>query len=372
MPSSSRTTPHQRGGSIASDRVNALAPKDCQSGGSIASDRVNALAPKDCQSGGSRASDRVMALAPKDAAGRRAPAQLLPAPIRAIMAGSSTPALSAAYQIGAGRGVRRSARRRRASSPSSSSGMWFSSRFLPALATRLAAGDAPEDLVTYMRRTWNRRFRGEQALTRAMAMDMLRTFAEVNADANVTEASDAMVPVAWLTPSRSHRRRGARHASQRGGASNSCPPSLSTLPHTYDNFSQHRGNVGDSILTGASIPRTAFQNVTDWFHGKTTLLSTSDAVTHSGVQFRAGHGGSSAMRIPGNFNQTVQVNQMVDAANKPCTNGGPCTVTANVFPAPQPVQVADVSMPHQRAGATATPRRRRRRRHHRSSRALRR
>lgn len=354
MSSSSRTTPHQRGGSIASDRVNALAPKDCQSGGS-------------------RASDRVMALAPKDAACRRAPAQLFPAPIRAIMAGSSTPALSAAYQIGAGRGVRRSARRRHASS-SSSSGTWFSSRFLPALATRLAAGDAPEDLVTYMRRTWNRRFRGEQALTRAMAMDMLRTFAEVNADANVTEASDAMVPVAWLTPSRSQTRsrRGRRRssASQRGGASNLCPPSLSTLPHTYDNFSQHRGNVGDSILTGASIPRTAFQNVSDWFHGKTTLLSTSDAVTHSGVQFRAGHGGSRAMRIPGNFNQTVQVNQMVDAANKPCTNGGPCTVTANVFPSPQPVQVADVSMPHQRAGATATPRRRHRR--HRSSRTRRR
>ena len=174
------------------------------------------------QRGGSNASDNVEALVAKTCSA-------YPEPIQHVIAGQDQVQNGVPYQIGAGRSRRGS---RRAS--------WFTSRFIPALTARIEAGDTPGALASYMVRTWNRRHRGARALTPQLALKMLDEFSRANVASYATSGKSSIVlPIEWFQPDnasvytasgapRSRRRRGGR---QRGGSgAPSCPVTTSTLP----------------------------------------------------------------------------------------------------------------------------------------------
>ena len=96
------------------------------------------------QRGGSNASDNVEALVAKTC-------HAYPEPIQHVITGQDLVQQNRGgvpYQIGAGRASRDASR-----------ASWFTTRFIPALTARIEAGDTPGVLVSYMLRTWNRRYR---------------------------------------------------------------------------------------------------------------------------------------------------------------------------------------------------------------------
>ena len=293
---------------------------------------------KSLQRGGSNSSKRVEALSPKTCTVFR-----FPDAIRDVITNRTRQQnLGTAYQIGAGK------------APES----WFATTFIPALAARIEAGDAPDRLLSYMMRAWNRRATSSsQRLTRAMAMKMLSEFTQANLSA-ASGKTRVVLPIEWFQPD--------GLAVQSGGGGEeaaACSPTMSTLGHAYDNYHQYRGSQGDSAgPLGSSIPQNAYQGVQKWFRGETTMFTptASDPVHHSGVQWRTQSMADrlTAQRVPATFNQTVDVNQMVKG-DAPCVTG--CNAKANVFRASAPYTSSDVTMPVQRAGGVSAKQSRTRR-----------
>lgn len=298
--------------------------------------RASQSQKRSSQRGGSNASSRVEALSPKTCSEFR-----FPDAIHDVITNRARQQnVGKAYQIGAGRAA-----------PAS----WFVATFIPALAARVQKGDAPNSLLSYMMRTWNRHATSSsQRLTRAMAMKMLSEFTRANLSGGAPGKARVVLPIEWFLPD--------GLAVQRGGAAGAavCSPTSTTLGHTYDNYYKHRGNFGDSAAPGSSIPQNAYQDVQKWFNGETTLFSPSqsDPVNHSGVQWRTqSQGGNlAAQRVPANFDQTVEVNKMLSSDGTPCLTK--CHATANVFPGAREYTPNDVRMPTQRAGGTHKNRRR--------------
>lgn len=145
----------------------------------------------------------------------------------------------------------------------------------------------------------------------------------------------------------------------------SCPNTTSTIPHDHDNYYRWRGNEGDSNVFGTSVPSNPFQNTSDWFNGKSTLLTPSrfDAGVQNQARYFTNDGNGALTGMPSMMNKTVEVPAGVE---------GPNTQMAATFEVPYAnTSESQKVLPLFRAGARK-PRRRLRRRVRKSARRLRR
>lgn len=138
-----------------------------------------------------------------------------------------------------------------------------------------------------------------------------------------------------------------------------CPNTTSTIPHDQDSYYRWRGNEGNSNVFGSSVPSNAFQRASDWFNGKSTILTPSkfDAGVQDQARYFTNDGNSALTGMPSMMNRTVEVPTGVE---------GPNTQMAATFEAPYANTGASQKvLPLFRAGARKA--RRRPRRHARKS-----
>lgn len=139
----------------------------------------------------------------------------------------------------------------------------------------------------------------------------------------------------------------------------SCPNTTSTIPHDHDSYYRWRGNEGNSNVFGSSVPSNAFQNASDWFNGKSTIMTPSkfDAGVQDQARYFTNDGNGALTGMPSMKNATVEVPTGVE---------GPNTQMAATFEAPYATTSASQKvLPLFRAGARKA--RRRPRRHARKS-----
>ena len=139
----------------------------------------------------------------------------------------------------------------------------------------------------------------------------------------------------------------------------SCPNTTSTIPHDHDSYYRWRGNEGNSNVFGSSVPSNAFQRASDWFNGKSTILTPSkfDAGVQDQARYFTSDGNGALTGMPSMMNRTVEVPTGVE---------GPDTQMAATFEAPYAnASASQKVLPLFRAGARKA--RRRPRRHARKS-----
>lgn len=215
-----------------------------QRGGSIASDNVNALVAKSCS--------RFM----------------YPTKIKAVMLNaqmhSSTP-----QQVGGG------AEKAQVS--------WFYSHFVPYLTRSCTVNTTVEYLVAEMQHLWNTQ-NPRTTLSKRVAKQMLREFVMANQNTTNTEAyhNQVNIPLQWMNetvePTSTYE--------MVGGASN-CLYDTNYTVHNNDVYDRYRGNMGGSPPMGATVPANSFTRLYDWFTGKTTIFapSTSNPTHQNQVQY---------------------------------------------------------------------------------------
>ena len=138
-----------------------------------------------------------------------------------------------------------------------------------------------------------------------------------------------------------------------------CPNTTTTIPHDHDSYYRWRGNEGNSNVFGSSVPSNAFQRASDWFNGKSTILTPSkfDAGVQDQARYFTNDGNGALTGMPSMKNATVEVPTGVE---------GPNTQMAATFEAPYATTSASQKvLPLFRAGARKA--RRRPRRHARKS-----
>ena len=148
-------------------------------------------------------------------------------------------------------------------------------------------------------------------------------------------------------------------ASATNNLQGSCSNTSSFIPHDHDSYYRWRGNEGDSNVFGTSVPSNAFQNTSDWFNGKSTLLTPSkfDAGVQDQARYFTNNGNGALTGMPSMQNATVEVPTGVE---------GPNTQMAATFEAPYgTTSESQKVLPLFRAGARKA--RRRPRRHARKS-----
>ena len=154
----------------------------------------------------------------------------------------------------------------------------------------------------------------------------------------------------------------ASSASAGSGGNNlqgPCPNTTSTIPHDHDSYYRWRGNEGNSNVFGSSVPSNAFQRASDWFNGKSTILTPSkfDAGVQNQARYFTNEGNGALTGMPKMMNNTVEVPTGVE---------GPNTQMAATFEAPYAnTSSSQKVLPLFRAGARKA--RRRPRRHARKS-----
>ena len=134
----------------------------------------------------------------------------------------------------------------------------------------------------------------------------------------------------------------------------SCPNTTSTIPHDHDSYYRWRGNEGNSNVFGSSVPSNAFQRASDWFNGKSTILTPSkfDAGVQDQARYFTSDGNGALTGMPSMKNATVEVPTGVE---------GPNTQMAATFEAPYATTGASQKvLPLFRAGARKVRRRPRR------------
>ena len=144
-----------------------------------------------------------------------------------------------------------------------------------------------------------------------------------------------------------------------------CPNTTSTIPHDQDSYYRWRGNEGNSNVFGTSVPANAFQRASDWFNGKSTLLTPNrfDAGVQDQARYFTNEGNGAITGMPSMTNKTVEVPTGVE---------GPNTQMAATFEVPYAnTSESQKVLPLFRAGARK-PRRRLRRHVRKSARRLRR
>ena len=119
----------------------------------------------------------------------------------------------------------------------------------------------------------------------------------------------------------------AASAASTDTLSGSCSNTSSFIPHDSDSYYRWRGNEGDSNVFGTSVPSNAFQNTSDWFNGKSTLLTPSkfDAGVQDKARYFTDSGKGALTGMPSMKNMSVEVPTGVE---------GPNTQMAAAFEAP--------------------------------------
>lgn len=138
-----------------------------------------------------------------------------------------------------------------------------------------------------------------------------------------------------------------------------CPNTTSTIPHDHDSYYRWRGNEGNSNVFGSSVPSNAFQNASDWFNGKSNILTSSkfDAGVQDQARYFTNGANGALTGMPSMKNATIEVPTGVE---------GPNTQMAATFEAPYAnTSASQKVLPLFRAGARKA--RRRPRRHARKS-----
>ena len=312
--------------------------------------------------GGSNASDNVEALSPTVCGNGT-----YPAPIQDVMlfegeslgAAAKTKVLGGhKIQAGGGNDATRTS--------------WFAQHFLPYVMEQIDAGVDAMHIVKNMVRAWNKHnTTKKQRLTEKTATRMLYDFASTNRQ---NRGGRMLVPTTWPRASsvartasrrrpRGHHR---RHQRRQGGGGEydmasapaptpnnalaACPTNTTSLPYNYDNYYRFRGNNGNSAVFGASIPKNIGQRVQNWFNGQSTLFQPAftDIMHQNKAQLSCVGTSCDVTTLPTLANATESI---------PAPHG--IQLTGRLFDVDNdPITFENYDTPHQRAGGA--PRRRRR------------
>lgn len=240
-----------------------------QRGGSLASDNVNALVAKSCS--------------------RFA----YPAKVRAVMTASPAHAHSTPPHQQSGGGNL------------ANTTSWFYTTFVPHMTRAclsLSTTDTLKDTLDEMQAMWNAEH-PHAKLSKRAAKQMLREFVGANQNTTDAEADEdhVNVPLQWMntaTPSSTY--------NMVGGASN-CLYDTNYTVHQNDVYDRYRGNTGGSPPMGATVPQDSFKGLYNWFHGRSTLFapSTNNPMHQNQVNYLSQSGPNDPIQVAP-LNSTVK------------------------------------------------------------------
>lgn len=233
-----------------------------QRGGSIASDNVNALVAKSCSR------------------------FVYPAKVQAVMR-EAPPSSQPHQQSGGGNHTT----------------SWFYTAFVPHM-TRACTSLSATDTIGEMQEMWNAEHPNSKLSTR-VARQMLREFVEANQNTTDDEADegDVKVPFRWMSDT--NIASGTTY-NMVGGASN-CLYDTNYTVHKNDVYDRYRGNTGGSPPMGATVPQDSFKELYNWFHGRSTLFapSANDPTHQNQVQYVSQSGPNDPIHVAP-LNSTVK------------------------------------------------------------------
>lgn len=232
-----------------------------QRGGSIASDKVNTIVAKSCTR------------------------FVYPPKVKAVMLNAQTHS-STPLQLQVGGGDRDNAE-----SPVS----WFYSNFVPFLTRSCTARMTPMETLDAMQHMWNAEH-PRAKMSKRTAKQMLREFVAANRITTDTEAfhNQVNIPLQWMNESVSPTS-DSPHTScdMVGGASTACLYDTNYTVHKNDNYDRHRSNSG-------GVPPNSFKSIHDWFNGESTIFAptASNPAHQNQVQYKSQSGPTDPITVP--------------------------------------------------------------------------